>query len=112
MGFLHLLYLEAEKVYGCSKCKIHLTELNELCSKGFQGAHGKAYLFNQAVNISQGEYKDQELITGLHTICDIYCNSCLSLLGWKYLRAYNEKEKYKEGKIILYRKTIIKLGWM
>ena len=44
MGFLHLMYLEADKVYGCSKCKVHLTEINELKSKNFQGRHGKAYL--------------------------------------------------------------------
>ena len=47
MGFLHVIYLEAEKVYGCAQCKVHLSELNEIASKNFQGRHGKAYLFNQ-----------------------------------------------------------------
>jgi hypothetical protein len=47
MGHLHLMYLEAEKVYGCARCKIHLSEINEIVSKGFQGRHGKAYLFNK-----------------------------------------------------------------
>ena len=47
MGYLHLMYLEAEKVYGCAKCKVHLSEINEIVSKSFQGRHGKAYLFNK-----------------------------------------------------------------
>jgi hypothetical protein len=47
MGHLHVLYLEDEKVYGCAKCKVHLTERNWLNSKQFQGRHGKAYLFNK-----------------------------------------------------------------
>lgn len=24
------------------------------------------------------------LITGLHTVCDIYCITCNCVLGWKY----------------------------
>lgn len=47
MGYLHVLYLESEKVYGCGKCRTHLSEINEIISKEFQGAHGKAYLFNK-----------------------------------------------------------------
>lgn len=47
MGYLHVLYLESEKVYGCGKCRTHLSEINEIISKEFQGSHGKAYLFNK-----------------------------------------------------------------
>ena len=47
MGRLNLLFLEADKIYGCSKCKVQLTEINEIISKNFQGKHGKAYLFNK-----------------------------------------------------------------
>lgn len=112
MGFLHLLYLESDKVYGCAKCKIHLTELNELNSKNFQGRHGKAYLFNTVINIFEGKMEDRMLITGLHTCCDVYCNYCQSVLGWKYERAYDETQKYKEGKIILERPSIVKLSWI
>ena len=35
MGLLNLMYLEAEKVYGCARCKVHLTEINEIISKVF-----------------------------------------------------------------------------
>ena len=33
MVLLNLMYLEAEKVYGCARCKVHLTEINEIISK-------------------------------------------------------------------------------
>lgn len=64
------------------------------------------------------------LITGLHTVADVYCNSCHTVLGWKYVRAhpsiprraaeplvltraprqveaFEESQKYKEGKCII-----------
>ena len=49
--------------------------------------------------------------TGLHTVCDIYCMYCQALVGWKYERAYEPREKYKEGKYILERACVKKLGW-
>lgn len=33
MGLLNLIYLESDKVYGCSRCKVHLSEVNEIISK-------------------------------------------------------------------------------
>lgn len=47
MGHLHVLYLESEKVYGCARCKTHLSEIDELVSKSYQGRQGKAYLFSK-----------------------------------------------------------------
>lgn len=32
---------------------------------------------------------------------DVYCSKCQTTLGWKYIRAYEESQKYKEGKLIL-----------
>ena len=80
-----------------------------ICLPLFSGRHGKAYLFANVyvaflcavpfacrclpfsfrfcvrVNISLGPLEDRVLITGLHTVCDIYCNCCLAVLGWKYV---------------------------
>jgi len=50
MGRLYFLFLEAEKIYGCAKCKVQLADSDELISKNFQGKHGKAYLFNNVYN--------------------------------------------------------------
>ncbi|BAH94846.1 Os10g0369500 [Oryza sativa Japonica Group] len=53
------------------------------------------------VNISLGPNEDRYLMTGLHTVKDIYCSCCQQILGWRYEKAYEESEKYKEGKFIL-----------
>jgi hypothetical protein len=51
------------------------------------------------------------LITGLHVVADIYCNCCLQILGWKYEEAFEEKEKYKEGKYIIEKAKMTKENW-
>lgn len=32
---------------------------------------------------------------------DIFCRQCKETVGWKYDKAYEQNEKYKEGKFIL-----------
>jgi hypothetical protein len=41
------------------------------------------------------------LMTGLHTVADIYCVQCHVVLGWTYIDAVQESEKYKIGKFVL-----------
>ena len=38
-----------------------------------------------SINISLGPSEDRLLITGLHTVADIYCTCCNTVLGWKYV---------------------------
>ena len=47
------------------------------------------------------------LITGMHTVCDIQCSMCGNVLGWKYETAYEESQKYKEGKYILEKAKVV-----
>jgi len=101
MGKLFKTYLSGTAIYKCNQCNSHLAKHEELVSKSFQGRHGKAYLFNQVVNVSTGPKEDRILITGLHTVADIFCNECESVLGWKYEQAYEDAQKYKEGKFII-----------
>lgn len=37
------------------------------------------------VNIGCGRAEERFLLTGLHAVADIYCNSCKTTLGWKYV---------------------------
>lgn len=37
------------------------------------------------VNITLGPREERILITGLHTVADIYCTCCNTVLGWKYV---------------------------
>lgn len=43
----------------------------------------------------------RQLVTGAHTVSDISCAQCGSVLGWKYVAAEEEGQRYKVGKFIL-----------
>jgi Yippee zinc-binding/DNA-binding /Mis18, centromere assembly len=62
---------------------------------------GRAYLFDHCVNVTIGPPEDRLLITGLHSVCDIFCKRCKNMVGWTYSKAYETSQKYKEGKFIV-----------
>ncbi|KAL8291933.1 hypothetical protein RQP46_002191 [Phenoliferia psychrophenolica] len=101
MGFKHREYLTGDKIFGCHVCKTHLSTAEAIESKHFNGQHGRAYLFTTVVNIVEGEPEDRPMTTGLHTVRDISCSKCGEVLGWKYDKAYEASQRYKEGKFIL-----------
>lgn len=53
------------------------------------------------MNITTGPAEDRFLITGLHSVSDIFCKRCQTLVGWTYAKAYEPSQKYKEGKFII-----------
>jgi len=53
------------------------------------------------VNIKEGLPDERNMTTGRHIVRDIMCVSCNETVGWKYDRAYETSEKYKENKYIL-----------
>ncbi|KAK4352941.1 hypothetical protein RND71_028459 [Anisodus tanguticus] len=55
------------------------------------------------MNVVIGLKEDWRLMTGLHTMVDVKCSDCAEIFGWKYERAYDESQKYKEGKFTLER---------
>ncbi len=69
--------------------------------QNFRGQHGKAYLFNSVVNVDAGHAAERNMTTGRHVVRDITCRRCGDTVGWKYDKAYEVSEKYKEGKYIL-----------
>lgn len=38
------------------------------------------------VNVGCGPAEERVLLTGLHAVADIYCESCKTTLGWKYVK--------------------------
>ena len=62
------------------------------------------------MNVTLGPKEDRLLITGLHTVADIYCSCCQQVLGWKYEQAFEESQKYKEGKYIIEKAKMVKEG--
>lgn len=96
-----MVYLEGPQVYACCECRTHLSTHDHIISKSFHGRHGRAYLLDECVNVTTGPSEDRRLLTGLHSVCDIFCKRCNTLVGWTYKRAYEPSQKYKEGKFIV-----------
>lgn len=96
-----MVYLDGPQIYACAQCRTHLTSHDDIISKSFHGRHGRAYLFDQCVNVSVGPPEDRNLMTGMHSVCDIFCKRCKNLVGWTYAKAYEPSQKYKEGKFII-----------
>ncbi|KAG0308031.1 hypothetical protein BGZ98_009164 [Dissophora globulifera] len=104
----HQVYLNGDQIYTCSGCHAHLARNEDIISKGFQGRHGRAYLFKNVQNITLGPKEDRILMTGLHSVADISCTICQSVVGWIYIYAFEESQKYKEGKYIVEKAKISK----
>ena len=113
----------------CQKCLADLIPTSSIISKGFTGRHGRAYLVSppssssllQGGSLSAAGFKNgdlpntlihkpqsRQLVTGEHTVSDISCRSCGSVLGWKYVDAAEDSQKYKIGKFILEAKRTVK----
>ncbi|RUS29868.1 hypothetical protein BC938DRAFT_480133 [Jimgerdemannia flammicorona] len=110
MGLTYRIYLSGNRIFGCGKCKTHLSTSEHIMSKGGEGVHiglssrpnltiptappnqdfhgktGRAYLFEDVVNVTDGPQENREMRTGLHTVVDIHCCHCGFVVGWKYLR--------------------------
>ncbi|KAJ7422256.1 yippee like 4 [Willisornis vidua] len=68
--------------------------------------------FSPRVNVGCGPAEQRLLLTGLHSVADIFCQSCKTTLGWKYEQAFESSQKYKEGKFIIEMSHMVKEnGW-
>lgn len=111
----------------CSTCAADFAFCSQIVSKGFTGRFGRAYLVSAPVlpyprppprrfkgrlntaatapgdltNIKVGQSETRLLVTGSHVVADITCAICYAKVGWKYVDAKEESQKYKVGKFIL-----------
>ena len=109
----------------CAKCAIDVGLTSQIISKGFTGRHGRAYLVSPSPvsappvfensrasetsclpNTKTDAPSSRQLVTGIHTVSDVRCAFCNSMLGWKYDDAEEESQRYKVGKYILETKLI------
>ncbi|KAL8939010.1 MAG: hypothetical protein Q9211_002944, partial [Gyalolechia sp. 1 TL-2023] len=67
------------------------------------------FLFNTVVNTTQSEAVERNMTTGRHQVRDVICKQCKETVGWKYDKAYEASEKYKEGKFILEAELLFSL---
>ncbi|XP_021909045.1 protein yippee-like At4g27745 isoform X1 [Carica papaya] len=112
--------LAGPRLYSCCNCRNHVSFHDDIISKAFQlgtmffplnfwlleGNFSGEIFSNPA-----GPKEDRHLLTGLHTVADVYCGDCREVLGWKYERAYEASQKYKEGKFILEKAKIVRENW-
>ncbi|KAF5326545.1 hypothetical protein D9611_000234 [Ephemerocybe angulata] len=94
----------------CKLCQAIITSNNVLFPSSqlppqsrtsFRGFSGKASLFTETYNVHIAKPGIQLMATGAHTMSEINCGSCHTYLGWKIVRAYEESERWKEGKFLL-----------
>lgn len=43
-------------------------------------------LYFNRVNVTLGPKEERMMMTGLHTVADIFCVKCGSIVGWTYVR--------------------------
>ncbi|KAI1196898.1 yippee-domain-containing protein [Nemania serpens] len=96
----------------CSTCGTDFAFYSQIVSKGFTGRYGRAYLVAppdgpprksgpDLMNVKVGKPESRVLATGAHVVSDIQCVTCRARVGWKYVDAKEETQKYKIGKFIL-----------
>ncbi|KAI1485837.1 yippee zinc-binding/DNA-binding /Mis18, centromere assembly-domain-containing protein [Biscogniauxia mediterranea] len=102
----------------CSTCGTDFGFCSQIVSKGFTGRYGRAYLVSapedrqqtktsDLINIKVGKPETRLLVTGSHIVADITCAICHAKVGWKYVHAKEESQKYKVGKFILETQRVI-----
>ncbi|KAL3521682.1 hypothetical protein ACH5RR_019831 [Cinchona calisaya] len=94
--------------YSCRKCRTPVALRDDLLSKKFVAKYGGAYMFTRAMNIVLGQKQDRQLITGKYDVSEVFCSNCNEYLGWKYIRSYDTREKYKEGRFVIEKAKILK----
>ncbi|XP_028806640.1 protein yippee-like At4g27745 [Neltuma alba] len=94
--------------FRCRNCQTPIASRSDLLSKSFRAKTGAAFMFRHARNIIEGAKQDRQLMTGMYTVANIYCSNCGQELGWKYIRAYEPPQKYKEGRFIIEKAKILK----
>ncbi|KAF9268826.1 yippee-domain-containing protein [Marasmius fiardii PR-910] len=102
--------------YSCSRCSAVVALQDELISKSFSGRDGRDSqrvddcfsLMHSATNVKLGSKEERPLLTGVHTVADVFCLGCNERLGWYYHKASEYSQKYKEGKYLLEREKLFK----
>ncbi|KAF2115316.1 yippee zinc-binding/DNA-binding /Mis18, centromere assembly-domain-containing protein [Lophiotrema nucula] len=115
----------------CTRCLTDLIPTSSIISKGFTGRHGRAYLVSpptrsvlstvspstlESEEVLRGDLPNththkpvpRQLVTGAHTVSDISCRNCGTVLGWKYVEAEEDSQRYKVGKFILETKRVVR----
>ncbi|CAM9241534.1 unnamed protein product [Ectocarpus sp. 6 AP-2014] len=105
-------FIEEPQVFACANCKTHLSTEGNIESKDFTTQNGsRGFLINKLINVTNGPSADRSLRTGMHVCQDVYCVTCDTNVGWKYIKAFNQTERYKVGNFVLDAVKVIHYHW-
>ncbi|DBA90262.1 TPA: hypothetical protein ACH3X1_003555 [Trebouxia sp. C0004] len=95
--------------YGCKACGLDIASAKAVvwsdCKMGRNNESGM--LFAATFNVERiGKVTVTHLATGDYEVQDVRCCKCSTSLGWTYLKAFSEKNKFKEGSTILYKRLL------
>lgn len=81
-----LITLAGQRAFSCADCGNLVGDRDDVVARTFFGRTGKAFLLHSLFNVAVGTPRSRYLMTGMHTIADVSCGVCGSVLGWKYVR--------------------------
>lgn len=91
---------------------LHGTGANITTADVAPGHHALAHGTANLINVTVSRPEPRNLVTGAHMVADIRCETCAVVVGWKYVDAREQSQKYKVGKFILeLEKTTVVRSW-
>jgi len=101
-----VIFSSGEEILECNKCHTHIGRCIDMHESrknnfSFRGKYGECILIRNVVNIRKGPVRDVVYLTGNHKSSTIYCIKCDQYLGWYYIYAEDNQQKYKETQCCL-----------
>ena len=94
--------LDTEPKCACRAChNIFCYSDLDIIRNDYQCQSGKALFASNVTNIFEGKTTSKHFISGHYTIKDIYCMKCFAVVGWKYVTAQEEDNKFKEQNYVI-----------
>jgi hypothetical protein len=104
MGRLFLQHLDndIEPKYACSNCSNELCYVDlDVIRSDYQCQSGVALFTANIINVIEGAIVNKHFISGHYIIQDIFCTLCFQCVGWKYIKALEEDNKFKENNYVI-----------
>lgn len=103
------VWLTADKVWACWKCRTHLASQQDKKPRRYLGYFGSAYLFRKVVNvrIMHGDPLVVSSESGFETVVKARCIGCGEEVGQKFLTVPDDV-KFKKNRVLLERRRIVK----
>jgi hypothetical protein len=93
------------------RCGCEVSSEHALVWEGFMGANVPALLFRRGINIDHiGPHRRETLSTGTYLLVDVVCRLCRCKLGWRYLEAEKEDQKYKVQCVLLKEQDLTRIN--